>query len=105
MNLGVLRPLLSPLRTVLLFSLVINLELLAPAIFMLQVFDRVLSTRSVETLVVVALIAVGTLALMGVLEFLRTRALSSIGVKLEQEHGPRILAQLMRATARQGGRN
>jgi PrtD family type I secretion system ABC transporter len=105
MNLGVLRPLLAPLRTVLLFSLVINLALLAPSIFMLQVFDRVLTTRSVETLVVVALIAIGTLALMGVLEFLRTRALSGIGVKLEQEHGPRILAQLMRATARQGGRS
>ena len=105
MDLGVLRPLLAPLRTVLLFSLVINLALLAPSIFMLQVFDRVLTTRSVETLLVVALIAVGTLALMGVLEFLRTRALGGIGVRLEQEHGPRILAQMMRASARQGGRS
>ena len=33
-----------------LFSLVINLALLAPSLYMLQVFDRVLSTRSVETL-------------------------------------------------------
>jgi len=97
--------LLAPLRTVLLFSLAVNLALLAPSIFMLQVFDRVLSTRSVETLLVMAVIALVTLALMGVLEYLRTRALSGIGVMLEQEHGPRILAQLMRSAARQGGRS
>jgi PrtD family type I secretion system ABC transporter len=100
-----LRPLLAPMRTVLLFSLVINLTLLAPSLFMLQVFDRVLTTRSVETLVVVALIAVATLALMGVLEALRTRALAGVGVLIEQEHGPRLLAQLMRSAARQGGRS
>jgi PrtD family type I secretion system ABC transporter len=103
-NLGPLTPLLAPLRTVLLFSLAVNLALLAPSIFMLQVFDRVLSTRSVETLVVLSVIALATLALMGVLEFFRTRALTGIGVMLEQDHGPRILAQLMRTAARQGGR-
>jgi PrtD family type I secretion system ABC transporter len=104
-NLGPLSPLLAPLRTVLLFSLAVNLALLAPSIFMLQVFDRVLSTRSVETLVVLSVIAVVTLSLMGVLEYFRARALTGIGVMLEQDHGPRILAQLMRSAARQGGRS
>ncbi|HVK76482.1 MAG TPA: hypothetical protein VM734_24320, partial [Kofleriaceae bacterium] len=61
----------SPLRTVLGFSLVINLALLAPSVFMLQVFDRVLATQSVETLVVMALIAGATLALMGLLDYQR----------------------------------
>jgi PrtD family type I secretion system ABC transporter len=102
MTLGPLAPLLSPLRTVLLFSLVINLALLAPSIFMLQVFDRVLATRSVETLLVVGAIAVGTLMLMGVLEFLRNRALGGVGVLLEQEHGPHLLSQLLRAAAHPG---
>ena len=105
MKLGRLTPLLAPLRTVLLFSLAVNLALLAPSIFMLQVFDRVLSTRSVETLLVMAVIAVATLALMGVLEYFRARALTGIGVMLEQEHGPRVLVQLMRSAARQGGRS
>ena len=61
-----LTPLLAPLRMVLLFSLAVNLALQAPSIFMLQVFDRVLSTRSVETLLVMAVIAMVTLSLMGV---------------------------------------
>ena len=100
-----LAPLLAPLRTVLVFSLAVNLALLAPSIFMLQVFDRVLSTRSVETLLVMAVIAVVTLALMGVLEYFRTRALSGIGVMMEQDLGPRILTQLMRSAAREGGRS
>jgi len=97
--------LLAPLRTVLMFSLVINLALLAPSIFMLQVFDRVLTTRSVETLLVLGVIAVTTLALMGVLEYFRSRSLSGLGILLEQQHGPRLLAQLLRAAARAGGRS
>ncbi len=95
----------APLRTVLGFSLVINLALLAPSIFMLQVFDRVLATRSVETLVVMGLIATATLALMGVLDFFRARALAAIGVLIEQTHGPRLLRQLLTASARSSGRS
>jgi len=94
----------SPLRTVLGFSLVINLALLAPSVFMLQVFDRVLATQSVETLVVMALIAGATLALMGLLDYQRGRALGAIGVLIEQRHGPRLLKQLLTASARSGGR-
>jgi PrtD family type I secretion system ABC transporter len=105
MNLPLLQDLKAPLRTVLGFSLVINLALLAPSIFMLQVFDRVLATRSVETLVVMALIAAATLALMGVLDFYRARALAAIGVLIEQKHGPRLLRQLLTASARGGGRS
>ncbi|HKX94515.1 MAG TPA: type I secretion system permease/ATPase [Methylibium sp.] len=95
----------SPLRTVLGFSLVINLALLAPSLFMLQVFDRVLSTGSVETLVMMALIAGSALALMGVLDYCRGRALAAIGIRIEQDHGPRLLEQMLTASARGGGRD
>jgi len=94
----------GPLRTVLFFSLVINVALLAPSIFMLQVFDRVLSTRSVETLLMLGIIALGTLLMMGVLDHYRARTLAGIGIGLEQRHGPRLLSQLMTASARHGGR-
>jgi len=92
------------LRTVLLFSLFINVALLAPSIFMLQVFDRVLSTRSLETLLMLAAIALLTLVLMGVLDHYRARILAGSGIRFEQQHGPRLLQQLMNASVRQGGR-
>ena len=94
----------APLRTVLGFSLAINLALLAPSVFMLQVFDRVLATRSAETLLMIGALALGTLGLMGVLDFLRSRALAAIGVQLEQEQGPRLLRQVLTASARGAGR-
>jgi ABC-type protease/lipase transport system fused ATPase/permease subunit len=62
MGLKLIQPLLGPLRAVLGYSLLINLTLLAPSIFMLQVFNRVLSTRRVETMLVMAVVAVATLA-------------------------------------------
>jgi len=94
----------APLTTVLLFSLVINVALLAPSIFMLQVFDRVLSTRSVETLLMLGILALATLVMMGVLDHYRARTLAGIGIALEQRHGPRLLSQLMAASVRNSGR-
>jgi PrtD family type I secretion system ABC transporter len=102
MTTQLLRPVIAPLRAVLGYSLVINLCLLAPSIFMLQVFDRALVTRSVETLVVLAVIAVLTLLLMGVLELLRTRTLGAMGVLIEQHHGQRLLERALQSAA-QGG--
>jgi PrtD family type I secretion system ABC transporter len=102
MGIQLIRPLLGPLRAVLGYSLLINLTLLAPSIFMLQVFDRVLSTRSVETLIVMATMAVVTLALMGVLELLRTRTLGAVGVLVEQRYGERLLEHAIHSAA-QGG--
>ncbi len=65
-----LRPLLRYLAV---FSFFMNLLFLAPAIFMLQVFDRVLPTSSQETLTV---LLVGTALALGILlllEYVRTR--------------------------------
>lgn len=42
------------------FSLVMNLLMLVPALFMLQVFDRVLTSRSAETLIMLSLLAPGS---------------------------------------------
>lgn len=95
----------SPMRTVLFFSLLVNLTLLAPSLFMLHVSDRVLSTRSVETLLMLAILALSTLLLMGALEYCRSRILAGMGMQLEQQHGPRMLRQLLNSSVRQGGRS
>src|SRR5262245_55935155 len=78
-----------------LFSLFINLLLLVPALYMLQVFDRVLTSRSNETLVVLTVGAVLALAIMMLLDVLRARLLASAGIALDRLLGPRVLSGLL----------
>jgi PrtD family type I secretion system ABC transporter len=82
------------------FSLVINLLMLAPALFMLQVFDRVVSSRSVETLVMLFLLTLMALLVMAYLDAIRTRLLARAAMKLERLLGPRILTSMLRQSAR-----
>jgi PrtD family type I secretion system ABC transporter len=86
-----------------LFSLAINLLLLAPAIYMLQVFDRVLSSRSEETLVMLSAGALIALAMMAALDALRARLLAACGLALDRWLGPSVLQGLLEQTARMGG--
>lgn len=86
-----------------LFSLAINTLLLVPAIYMLQVFDRVLSSRSEETLVMLTLVAVVALTLMAALDVLRARLLAACGVVLDRRLGPQVLQGVLAQTARLSG--
>lgn len=73
-----------------LFSVVANLMMLAPTIYMLQVYDRVLLSRSELTLLAISLI---TLFLFGVLafsEWSRTRVLVRAGVRLDDQLSTRV---------------
>ena len=87
-----------------LFSLLINLLMLVPALFMLQVFDRVVTSRSHETLVMLGVLAVGALAFMALFDVLRARLLAGAGVTLEKLLGPRVLAEMVRRSAAPGSR-
>mgnify|MGYP000993673449 CR=1 FL=1 len=97
----------SPLRSlvwpVLGFSLVINLLWLAPALFSLQVFDRVLSSQSRETLVVLLIGLTVALALVGMLEYLRGRLQGVLGNIVSDALSPDIARiTLAQAAKRQG---
>lgn len=85
------------------FSLVMNLLLLAPALFMLQMFDRVLTSRSTETLMMLLVLAVGALLFMAYLDVIRSRLLTAAAVALEKLLGPRVLADMLRRHADPGG--
>lgn len=67
------------------FSCAVNLLMLTGPIFMLQVYDRVLASRSIPTLWVLYLLIVFLFGLFGVFSFLRTRVLSRVGYRLEHE--------------------
>ena len=77
------------------FSLVLNVLMLVPPLFMLQVFDRVLASRSVETLLMLLVLAVATLAFAAYLEIIRSRILAAAGVTLERMLGPRMFVHIM----------
>src|SRR3954467_7424345 len=70
---------------------------------MLQVFDRVLASRSEETLAVLSLAAVIALFAMMLLDVLRARLLAAAGAAVDRRLGPRVLQGLMAQTARLSG--
>ncbi|WP_104202644.1 type I secretion system permease/ATPase [Billgrantia saliphila] len=65
------------------FSLFINLLMLTPALYMLQVYDRVITSGSKETLLMLTLVAGFLLAVMVGLELVRSRLLVRVGNHLD----------------------
>jgi ATP-binding cassette subfamily C protein/ATP-binding cassette subfamily C exporter for protease/lipase/ATP-binding cassette subfamily C protein EexD len=86
----------SAFATCAVFSLVINILMLASPIYMLQVYDRVLTTGRVETLVMLTLMATAALAVMCALDALRTSVTIRIGCWLNEQLGPAYLACAVR---------
>ena len=86
-----------------LFSLAVNLLLLVPPLYMLQLFDRVISSRSEETLVMLTLAAGVALAMMALLDAVRARLFLGCGVALERKLGPRVLDALLARLNRTAG--
>ena len=74
------------------YSCSYNLLLLAPSIYLLQIYDRVLSSRSGDTLLMLTLIVAFTVVIGGVLDALRRAALGRIGEWLEEELHPAVLS-------------
>ncbi|MEM8878771.1 MAG: type I secretion system permease/ATPase [Pseudomonadota bacterium] len=74
----------NPIVGVLVFSLVINLLMLTGPLFMLQIYDRVLASRSVPTLVALLGIVAALFAIMGILDLIRMRVLSRAGVRIDR---------------------
>ncbi len=67
------------------FSFIINLLLLVSPIYMLQLYDRVLSSGSKDTLLVLSIIALFLLGLLGLLEVVRNRIMTSTGADVDRD--------------------
>ena len=72
------------------FSLVINLLMLTPTIYMLQVYDRFMLSGSELTLIVVSLIVLFLFAVMAFAEWSRSRLLVRLGVRLDEGLNSRV---------------
>ena len=82
-----LRPIL---RRAFLFGFVGSLLVLAPTIYMFQVYERVVNSRSHMTLLMLSLLVLFALAVMEALDWARSETLRDAGDQLENEMMPRV---------------
>ena len=106
---GDFSPIVTALRPVLamlvLTSALINVLMLTSPLFMLQVYDRVLPSRSMPTLVGLFMLAGLMIAFLSLLEVLRARVLSRVGLYVDEELSPRVFALLLQREQRSGLRS
>ena len=77
--------------------------MLAVPLYMMQVYDRVLTTGSVDTLLALTAMVAAALVVFGLLEALRGRVLARAGAWLDRELGSPVLAGAVAAALRAGG--
>src|SRR5271156_809169 len=79
-----------------LFSGMSNILMLSGALFMLEVYDRVLPSRSVPTLVALLLLVTGLYAAQGVIYMIRSRLLVPVGRSLDEALSSRVYDAVVR---------
>ncbi|MBC3468479.1 type I secretion system permease/ATPase [Pseudomonas sp. RW10S2] len=84
------------------FTALINILMLVPSIYMLQVYDRVLTSQNETTLWMLTLMVVGFFVYMGVLEAVRSFIVIRVGHRLEQRFNLRIYRAAFERHLRQG---
>lgn len=72
------------------FTVVINLLVLVPAVYMLQVYDRVLPSRNIMTLVMLTLMVLFLFCIMGLLEYVRSMVLIRMGSAFDKNIAERV---------------
>ena len=85
------------------FSAFLNLLMLSVPIYMMQLYDRVLSTRNVDTLLALTVMVIVALLVLGLLDALRGRVLARVGGWLDQELGGLVLSGAVADALRAGG--
>ena len=88
------------LVAVALFSLIINLLMLAPSLYMEHIYDRVLASKSTFTLLFLTVIVVLMYAMVAVAEWSRTRVLARLSVVLDQRFRKNVFDTALRASWR-----
>src|ERR1700756_3732822 len=83
----------------------ITLLYLPGSLFMLEVYDRVLPSRSVPTLVGLIILAGGLYVAQGILDLIRGRILARIGISLDEALNARVFDTIVRLPLMVGGRN
>ncbi|OSP54179.1 type I secretion system permease/ATPase [Pseudoruegeria sp. SK021] len=82
------------------FSVFVNILMLTGPIFMLQVYDRVLGSRSEATLVALTALVAYLYLMMGVLDYVRGRVLARIGARFQAKMDKRVFSAAIEDAAR-----
>lgn len=87
------------------FSGVINVLMLTPAVYMLQVYDRALVSSNVTTLLMLTLLVIGLYVLMALLEVVRSSVLIRVGNRLDMMLNKRVFNAAFERNLRRAGGN
>jgi ATP-binding cassette subfamily C protein len=82
-----------------LFSMFANLLMLTGPLYMLQVYDRVLGSRSEETLIALSLLVVFLYGTMGILDYTRGRIMARVGARFQSRLDRRVFDAVVRKSA------
>jgi ATP-binding cassette, subfamily C, bacterial PrsD len=85
-----LRALSRPLFGIAFFSGIISILMLTGSFYMLQVYDRVLTSRSIPTLIGITLIALAAFVIQGILDAVRARMLARVAADFEHQLQPKV---------------
>jgi ATP-binding cassette subfamily C exporter for protease/lipase len=85
------------------FSMIANVLMLAPTLYMLQIYDRVLASQSELTLLAMSLLTLFLFAVMGFAEWMRSRVLVSAGVRLDKQLSTHVFNASFEARLSQSG--
>jgi ATP-binding cassette subfamily C protein len=77
------------------FSLLVNLLMLTLPLYLFQLSDRVLTSHSIDTLVMLSIMALGFISLLSVLDILRRQILSRLATRFETSLGGSVLASIV----------
>ncbi|WP_296422753.1 type I secretion system permease/ATPase [Yoonia sp.] len=80
------------------FSFFVNVLMLTGPLYMLNVYDRVLSSRSLETLIALSVLVGFLYGMMGVLDFVRGRVMGRVGARFQARLDRRVFGAVLRAT-------
>lgn len=80
------------------FSLFVNMLMLTGPLYMLNVYDRVLGSRSLETLIALSVLVGFLYACMGILDFVRGRVMGRIGARFQATMDRRVFGAALQAT-------
>ena len=81
------------------FSFFVNMLMLTGPLYMLQVYDRVIGSRSEETLIALSVLVLFLYGMMGLLDYARGRVMGRVGARFQSRLDKRVFSAVIRRTA------